>query len=96
MNESWPNWVRDTRRKKSVDWLGAIRQSGRPCFPAPLPTSTADPDDEKFVECAVSAQADYLVTGDKSHLLVLEQVRDVSIVSASAFLRFLGLPENAA
>jgi predicted nucleic acid-binding protein len=44
----------------------------------------------------VAAQADCLVTGDKSQLLALKRVAGVPIVSASEFLRLLGLPENPA
>lgn len=29
--------------------------------------ASADPDDNAFLECAVEAQADYLVTGNKKH-----------------------------
>jgi putative PIN family toxin of toxin-antitoxin system len=82
--------------KRPTDWLSAIRQAGHLCLPGPLAATTADPDDQVFAECAVAAQADYLVTGDKGHLLSLKQVEGVPIVSASDFLRFLGLPENPA
>ena len=51
---------------------------------------------EMFIECAAAAQADYLVTGDKGHLLTLQQVAGVPIVAASDFLRRLGQPENPA
>lgn len=30
-------------------------------------TAAKDPDDNKFLECATKAQADYLVTGNKKH-----------------------------
>jgi putative PIN family toxin of toxin-antitoxin system len=80
--------------KQATDWLTAIRQAGHLQLPASLPAHTADPDDEMFIECAVSARADYLVTGDKSHLLPLQQVEGVSIIAVSHFLRVLGVPEN--
>jgi putative PIN family toxin of toxin-antitoxin system len=83
-------------QKQPTDWLGAIKQAGHLYLPAPLPASTADPNDEMFIECAVTAGADYLVTGDKGHLLFLKQVGNVLIVSASDFLHLLGLPENPA
>ena len=82
--------------KPPTDWLSAIRQAGHLYLPAPLAASTADPDDEMFVECAVAARADYLVTGDKAHLLALKQAGGVAIVAVSDFLRLLGLPENPA
>ena len=83
-------------QKRPTDWLSAIKQAGHLFVPAPLPAVTADPDDEKLIECAVTARADYLVTGDKAHLLVLKQAVGVPIVAATDFLRMLGLPENPA
>ena len=77
-----------------MDWLSPIKQASHLYIPAPLPPSTADPDDEMFVEYAVPARADYLVTGDKGHLLTLKRAADVAIVAVSDFLRILGVPEN--
>jgi len=48
------------------------------------------------IECAVAVQADYLVTGDKGHLLTLKQTAGIPIVAASDFLRWLGMPGNPA
>ena len=76
--------------KPAADWLTAIRQAGHLYFPLSLPAATADPDDEMFVECAVAAKADYLVTGDKGHLLVLKHAGGIPIVTAAEFLRLLG------
>ena len=86
----------DAPTKPATDWLSAIRQAGHLYLPAPLPASTTDPDDEMFIECAVAARADYLVTGDKAHLLAMKQAGGVAIVAVSDFLRLLGLPENPA
>jgi putative PIN family toxin of toxin-antitoxin system len=82
--------------KPQTDWLVPIRQAGHLFLPATLPAATADPDDEMFIECAVAARADYLVTGDKGHLLVLQQAAGIPVISASDFLRILGVPENPA
>ena len=82
--------------KKPTDWLPAIRQSGHFYAPAKLPAVVTDPDDEMFIECAAGAQADYLVTGDKTHLLTLKQASGIPIVAASDFLRLLGVPANPA
>jgi putative PIN family toxin of toxin-antitoxin system len=46
---------------------------------------TDDPDDDKFVECAVVAGAKLIVSGD-GHLLKLGQHGDIQIVSASQFV----------
>lgn len=44
----------------------------------------ADPDDNKFLECAHSAEAEYIISGDK-HLLNLETYRRIRILSPSQF-----------
>ena len=75
--------------KQPTDWLSAIRQSGGVFYPSPLPSHTADPDDEMFIECAVAAQADYLVTGDKGHLLPLKEAGGIPILAVSDFLSLL-------
>lgn len=40
----------------------------------------ADPSDNKFLDCAVSGQADLLVSGD-AHLLALGEYRNIPIVT---------------
>ena len=51
-----------------------------------LKVVTADPDDDKVVECAVVGGATHLVTGDRRHLLPLESYQGIAIVSAADFL----------
>jgi putative PIN family toxin of toxin-antitoxin system len=46
-----------------------------------------DPDDNRFLECALAAGADYLITGDK-HLLKLKSIGRTRILRAPEFLRF--------
>jgi len=43
-------------------------------------------DDNRILECALAAQADYLVTGDKMHLLPLRSVGPSKIVTPADFL----------
>lgn len=47
---------------------------------------TADPDDNKIIECALVGGATYIVTGDKRHLLPLQNYQDIHIVTAADFL----------
>lgn len=47
---------------------------------------TYDPKDNKFIECALSAKANLIITGDKS-LLSLKQFRGVKIVMPDEFLK---------
>jgi len=45
-----------------------------------------DPMDDKFIDCALSASADFLISGDKD-LTALKHYKSVKIVHASEFLR---------
>ena len=47
-----------------------------------------DPDDDKFISCAIDGQCYYVVSGDKD-LLTLKKVRHVRIVTVSEFLELL-------
>jgi putative PIN family toxin of toxin-antitoxin system len=51
-------------------------------------TVCSDPDDDKFLEAAVAASADYVVSGDAA-LLRLKNHRRVQIVRPAQFLRLL-------
>jgi uncharacterized protein len=50
-----------------------------------------DDADNSVLACAVDAQASYLVTGDRRHLLPLERHGDVRIVSSFEFLALLAM-----
>lgn len=44
-----------------------------------------DPADNKFLECALMAKAEYIVSGDK-HLLKLKNYKNIKIISAIEFI----------
>ena len=46
--------------------------------------------DNRILDRAVEASADYLVTGDRRHLLPLEEHQGARILNAPRFLSFLG------
>lgn len=48
-----------------------------------------DPDDNKVIECAAEAQAEYIVTQDRKHLLKLGTFEGIKIISPAEFLRIL-------
>lgn len=54
-----------------------------------------DPDDDKFVACAVAAGAGFVVTRDK-HLLKLRDYQGIRILSPAAFLAFLDAEDRDA
>jgi putative PIN family toxin of toxin-antitoxin system len=51
-----------------------------------LKVVSADPDDDKVVECAVSAAASHIVTGDRRHLLPMRSYAGIDIVTPAEFL----------
>ena len=59
----------------------------------PTETLNVSPDetDNRYIECAVDGGADYLVTGDKLHLLPIGEYRGLQIVSPAMFLAVLQL-----
>lgn len=70
-----------------VPWAEALAESAMLVFPTERASgATADPADEMVLECALAAGADYLVTGDKRHLLPLKAFRGIPIISPAEFL----------
>ncbi len=47
-------------------------------------TATSDPEDNLLLAAAVAGRADYLVTGDKRHLLPLGQFEGMPIITVAA------------
>lgn len=48
----------------------------------------SDPDDDKFINCALGVNAKYIVSGDH-HLLDLREYQGIKIVNAREFLKIL-------
>lgn len=48
-----------------------------------------DPDDNKFLEAAVEAHADAIISNDKKHLLILKKFRNIPIITPETFLQQL-------
>lgn len=46
-----------------------------------------DPDDDKFFALARAAQAQYIVSGDKAHVLPVRQYEGIQVVAPATFLR---------
>ena len=47
--------------------------------------------DNRILECALDSQVDYLISGDAKHILPLERVGRLAIVTPSQFLRAYSL-----
>ncbi len=73
----------DSVQETITDLLGFLRLAE---ITNTLKVVSADPDDDKVIECAVVAGATHIITGDRRHLLPLVAYQGVSIVSAAEFL----------
>lgn len=58
-----------------------------------LEVITADPPDNRILECALEGRADLIVSGDR-HLLRLKIYQGIAIVRPTDFLRTLGIAPN--
>lgn len=67
--------------------LGALRDVAAVIEPTRRPPAVeGNQGDNRVLECAVDAAADFLVTGDRRHLLPLGQHHRVTIANAPRFL----------
>ena len=48
-----------------------------------------DPPDNRILECAVAADADYIVSGDLKHLQPLKEFRGIPILSPAKFVMLI-------
>lgn len=51
-----------------------------------------DESDNRILECAVESKADYIVSGDRRHLLPLKEYEGIKIVIPSQFLKRISKP----
>lgn len=49
---------------------------------------SSDPFDDMFLECAVSADVDFIISGDED-LLTLKRISEIPIITISEFLRIV-------
>ena len=80
----------DYPARPSVPWVEALTEAATLVFPVERATgATPDPQDEMILECALAAEADVIVSGDKKHLLSLRRFRGIPILNPADFLRSL-------
>ena len=79
--------------REPVPWREFLGEAGELVFPSiRLRGATPDPGDEMVLECAVAGEADYLVTGDRKHLIPLVEFRGVKILTPAEFVSRLDSP----
>lgn len=69
-----------------------LQRQGLFIEPATTIRRSRDPGDDKFLECAVGGQADYIVTADND-LLSLDAIENIPIVDVPMFWRTLTEPD---
>ncbi len=80
----------DWDAERSSQALRALGNAGTVIYPRRLPeVIEGGHADNRILECAVEASADYLVTGDRRHLLPLGTHEGVRILNAPRFLSAL-------
>ena len=80
----------DWDEERSSEALRALSNAATVIYPRRLPEVVAGGHaDNRILECAVEASADYLVTGDRRHLLPLGEHEGVRILNAPRFLSAL-------
>ncbi len=84
--------LRHKNRQRPVpvleDWLEFIHARLRIVSPRRQVSLCRDPHDDKFLSCALTARADYIVSGDED-LLAIKDVEGIPIVTPRVFLRLL-------
>jgi putative PIN family toxin of toxin-antitoxin system len=69
--------------------VNQIKRLAEDVRPLPPVKRSPDPTDDFLLALSEAGRANYLVTGDKSGLLVLDHHKSTRIVSASAFAAFV-------
>lgn len=73
--------------RRPVEWADALAESAALVFPTDRATgATPDPADEMILECALAGDVDFIVSGDKRHLLALGDFRGIRIISPAQFM----------
>ena len=83
---AWELKIEENLPQNPQPWLNWINSRATILGIVPLDEPVcSDADDEKFIECALAAKAEYIVTRDR-HLLQLEKPFGISIVDDREFL----------
>jgi uncharacterized protein len=67
-------------------WLLFLHDRVRLIVPGRNIVLCRDPDDDKFLSCAVSANATWIVSGDKD-LLTLKAIEGIPIIKPADFIK---------
>lgn len=69
-------------------WISLLAQNLKMVAVADTTLRCRDADDDKFIQCAVTVRADYIISGD-SDLLVLHEVDGIQIAPPNEMVKLL-------
>lgn len=84
--------------EKSFDWdkitikkvLKKIKEKSKVVYPkTKISIIKEKKDDNCILECAIAAEVQYLISGDKKHILPLKKYKEIKILSPAEFLQTL-------
>lgn len=79
---NWESW-------QISQLIDDIREVSTLIIPRQSISLIADDADNRILECALEGNAQYIISGDKRHLLPLKGYRDIRILSPDEFLGLL-------
>ena len=71
------------------EFLTLLRDESHLVAPRDKLNVSPDETDNRYLECALTGEAEYIVTGDKQHLLPIAEYSGIRIVSPATFLTLL-------
>ena len=84
--------ILDVDKKQTESLVSLIVQSSHLVYPTERLTVVKDDDtDNRIIECAVTAKAEFIITGDKKHLLPIKVYEGIAILSPREFATKLGV-----
>ena len=77
-------------KKMSEMTISTIKEISLVVYPERKLTVIKEMDaDNRILECAIEGKADYIISGDKQHILPLKKFQKIRISSPAQFLKFV-------
>ncbi|MCL1910944.1 MAG: putative toxin-antitoxin system toxin component, PIN family [Leptospirales bacterium] len=76
-------------KEKIAYFINSIEEIGNKIIPVrQINNASRDRSDNKYIECGIAANVDYIISGDV-HLLELEEYENIKIVTAKEYLELV-------
>lgn len=85
----YPKIRKKLKAKDIFDLYFLLEERTKIIYPQSKIEISGDPKDNMYLACVKDGQADYLITGDKKHLLPLKEFKKTKIVSPKDFLEVM-------